>query len=48
MHAEEKMSANTSNLENLWDITDQNENNVSMEQLIKPTKYSSNFFWPVP
>ena len=48
MHAEEKMSANTSNLENLWDITDQKENTVSMEQLIKPTKYSPNFFCPVP
>lgn len=44
MHAEEKMSANTSNLENLWDITDQKENNVSIEQLIKPIKYRLNFF----
>jgi len=48
MHAEEKMSANTSNLENLWDITDQKANNVSKEQLIKPTKYSPIFFGPVP
>jgi hypothetical protein len=48
MHAEEKMSTNTSSLENLWDIIDQKENNVSKEQLIKPTKYSPVFFWPVP
>jgi hypothetical protein len=35
MHAEEKMSANTSNLENLWDITDQKENTVSMQDTYK-------------
>jgi hypothetical protein len=44
MHAEEKMIASTSNLENLWDITDPKENNVSIEQMIKPTKYMPNFF----
>jgi len=48
MHAEEKISANTSSLENLWDITDQKDNNVSKEQLIKPNKYRFSFFWPVP
>jgi hypothetical protein len=32
------MIANSSNLENRWDITDQKEINVSKEQLIKPTK----------
>ena len=48
MHAEEKISANTSTLENRWDITAQKENKGNKEQLIKPTKYKPSFFWPVP
>jgi len=38
MHAEEKMSINTSVLEKMCDMTTQNESSVRREQLIKPTK----------
>ncbi|ERB41632.1 hypothetical protein N748_08265 [Legionella pneumophila str. 121004] len=48
MHAEEKISVNTSVLEKMCDMTTQNENSVRKVQLIKPTKYSPSFFWPVP
>ncbi|ERI48603.1 hypothetical protein N749_00840 [Legionella pneumophila str. Leg01/20] len=47
MHAEEKISVNTSVLEKMCDMTTQNENSVRKVQLIKPTKYSPSF-WPVP